>query len=148
MSDDQLEQIGSHEALRAKEIAQLGSERVFGFVFAAVFALIALYPLSTGSPVRLWAVIVTALLIIIAIVRPRILRPANQLWARFGLLLHKITNPIILGVIFYVVITPTGLVMRLAGRDLLKLKLNRESSSYWVMRDPPGPDPEGMTRQF
>jgi hypothetical protein len=148
MSGEQLEQIGSHEPLRARESTQAGSERVFGFVFAVVFTLVALYPLLADGPVRVWAIIVAVLLAILAIVRPRTLRLANLIWARFGLMLHKITNPIILGAIFFVVITPVAFVLRLAGRDLLKLKSDHDASSYWIKRDPPGPAPEGMARQF
>ncbi len=86
--------------------------------------------------------------LIVGLVRPSLLAPLNRLWFRLGLLLHKIVNPVVMGLLFYGAILPTGIVMRLMGKDLLKLGLDRHSDSYWIVRQPPGPAPEAMRDQF
>jgi hypothetical protein len=77
-----------------------------------------------------------------------VLSPLNRLWLRFGLLLHKIVSPLVLGIMFFLVITPIGLLMRAVGKDLLRLKFDKRSSSYWIERLPPGPPPESLKDQF
>lgn len=121
---------------------------MFGLVFAGFFGIVGLFPLLGDGAVRIWSLVVGAAFLAAALLVPHLLRPLNLVWFRFGLLLHKVTNPLIMGVIFFLVLTPTGLLMRLTGRDLLSLKLDRDASSYWVLRDPPGPAPESMERQF
>ncbi len=118
-----------------------GSERGFGFVFAAVFAVISLWPLIGGGGVRLWALAIAALFLAAALVRPNILRPLNRLWFRFGLLLGRIISPIVMAVVFCVAITPTALIVRAFGKDLLRLKFDPDAESYWIRRaddDPMG----------
>ena len=80
--------------------------------------------------------------------RPSLLRPLNRLWFKFGLLLNKVVNPLIMGLVFYITVTPIGLIMRVLGKDLLGLRLSKDSESYWIHRDPPGPSPESMRHQF
>ena len=82
------------------------------------------------------------------VLAPKLLVPFNRLWARFGLLLHRITSPLVLGIMFFVVITPMGWIMRALGKDLLRLKIDPAATSYWIARTPPGPTPESLKEQF
>lgn len=141
---------GSHETYRDQGPRKKASDRSFGFVFAVVFAIIAA---AQAYFMRLdWALglaSVALLFAVVAMVRPSILKPLNWLWTRFGLLLHKITNPIILGAIFFLVCAPMGMAMRLFGFDPLRTRARGPApDSYWISREPPGPEPESMTRQF
>jgi hypothetical protein len=142
------ESASAHEPVQSKDDLQPGSERAFGLVFATVFVIVTFYPLFVGGVLHRWALVVSLLFLAAALIRPGLLRPANLLWFRFGLLLHVITNPLILGAIFFLVITPIALVMRWSGRDLLLLKPDAGAASYWISRVPPGPEPETMKRQF
>ena len=117
----------------------VGSDRGFGFVFAAVFAVISLWPLTGGGAVRIWALAIAALFLGAALVRPNVLRPLNRLWFRFGLLLGRIVSPIVMAVVFLVAITPTALIMRAFGKDLLRLKFDKDAESYWIRRADDGP---------
>lgn len=137
-----------HENYQRQEEVLGSSDRSFGIVFAVVFALIGLLPLAFGHGVRVWALLVGAAFLLVAIVVPGMLAPLNRLWLRFGLLLHRIVSPLVLGIMFYLVITPMGLLMRALGKDLLRLKLERNLPSYWIERSPPGPPPESMKDQF
>jgi hypothetical protein len=83
-----------------------------------------------------------------ALLRPGVLAPLNRLWMRFGLLLAKVVNPLVLGLLFFVTILPIGLIMRALGKDLLRLKLDRSARSYWIAREPPGPPPPSMRNQY
>jgi len=125
-----------------------GSERAFGIVFFVALSIIAIWPLTGGETPRWWLLPVAALFLLLALFRPAALRPLNQLWHRFGLLLHRIVNPLVLGLLFFVAVTPTALVMRLLGKDVLGLKFEPEAESYWIKREPPGPAPRTMTKQF
>ena len=137
-----------HEDFSREEHIEGSSDRSFGFVFAAVFALIALWPLLHHGGLRLWALAVAAAFGAVAIVRPALLATPNRLWMKLGLLLGKIVAPIALGILFYVVLTPLGAVMRMAGKDPLRLKRDPAAATYWIPREPPGPPPGSMTNQF
>jgi Saxitoxin biosynthesis operon protein SxtJ len=136
------------EDLKREESVEIGSDRSFGFVFCAVFLIIGLWPLLKHGHVRIWALALAAIFLVIALVVPKVLAPLNRLWMKFGLLLAAVISPIFLGILFYLVFLPMGLVMRLAGNDALKLKLDRKARSYWVDRDPPGPPPGSINNQF
>jgi hypothetical protein len=125
-----------------------GSERSFGLVFAIVFALIALFPLWWGGPVRIWALVVAGAFTAAALLMPVVLRPLSLLWFRIGLLLHRVVNPLLMAVLYFGVFTPMGLVLRARGKDLLRLRRDRASASYWIAREPPGPKPGSMSKQF
>jgi hypothetical protein len=136
------------EDIRRDEITAGGSNRSFGLVFAGFFAIIAFLPLFFGEPVRVWALLTSGVFLLAAFAFPSILAPLNRLWTKFGLLLHRIVSPVVLGFMFYVVVTPIGLLMRLLGKDLLRLKFERRAGSYWIERRPPGPPPESLKDQF
>jgi len=137
-----------HESYDRRQDVQGSSDRSFGLVFAAAFAAIGLLPLIGGGVIRVWALVVGAIFLLAALVFPAVLRPLNRLWLRFGLLLHKIVSPVVLGIMFFLVITPIGLFLRARGKDPLRLKPNPRSSSYWIERVPPGPAPESIKDQF
>ena len=111
---------------------KLGSNRSFGIVFFIVFILIAIYPLVNQEEVRTWSLIISFIFLFLALLNSKILTPLNKLWFKFGILLGKIISPIIMGIIFFLVVTPIGLLMRLFGKDVINLKLNKNESSYWV----------------
>jgi hypothetical protein len=125
-----------------------GSNRSFGLVFAAVFLIIALFPLIGGREVRLWALLAALAFAGAAFLRPSLLAPLNRLWFRFGLLLHHVVNPLVLGLMYFLVVTPMGLVIRIFGGRLLSLGFSRDAQSYWIRRSPPGPEPESIRNQF
>ncbi|HEU0225723.1 MAG TPA: SxtJ family membrane protein [Steroidobacteraceae bacterium] len=125
-----------------------GSDRSFGVVFAIVFAIIAAWPLMKGGPVRLWAAAMATIFLILAVVVPRVLAPLNRLWMAFGLLLGRIISPIMLFLVYVIAVVPTGLIMRLLGKDPLHRSFDPGAKSYWVHRVPPGKPDATMTRQF
>jgi predicted membrane metal-binding protein len=138
----------THESLVPATDVKVGSERAFGLVFAAVFVIVGLFPLLGDGGVRFWALGVALAFAVIAFAMPRLLRPLNLVWFRFGLLLHAVVSPLVLGLLFFVTVTPTGLIMRLLGKDLLNLRRDEAAESYWIVREPRGPAPESMKNQF
>ncbi len=138
----------AHENLSPQETARSSSDRSFGIVFGIVFLLIAAWPLFSSGHLRVWAVIASAAFFLVAFILPRVLAPLNKLWMRFGMLLHRIVSPVILGILFYLFVTPMGLVMRLFGKDFLHLRFDSSARSYWIERNPPGPKPDSLNYQF
>ncbi len=124
------------------------SDRAFGAVFTAFFSLVGLWPLLHGLALRPWALILAAGFALVTLTRPVWLAPLNRQWTRLGLLLHKIVNPVVLGLIFALTIVPMGLLFRLLGKDPLSLKRKPGTTSYWIARQPPGPAPDSLPRQF
>ena len=139
---------GFHESLERETEVKTGSERAFGIVFSSVFSIIGLWPLIDGSAPRFWALALGALFLAAALVAPGVLAPLNRLWFRFGMLLHRIASPLAMALLFYLTVTPTALILRLAGKDPLRLKFDRAAKSYWIARTPPGPAPESLRNQF
>jgi len=137
-----------HDDYRRSHEVKSGSDRSFGFVFCAIFVIIGLWPLLSSEGPRLWSLVIAAGFLGVALLRPVLLSPLNRLWFKFGLLLNKVVNPLIMGLVFYITVTPIGLIMRVLGKDLLGLRLSKDSESYWIHRDPPGPSPESMRQQF
>ena len=113
---------------------KLGSNRVFGLFFGAIFTIIAFYPLINNDSIRSWSLIVSLIFFVLGILNSKYLSPLNRLWYELGILLGKIFSPIIMLLIFFVVVTPIGLFMRLLGKDLLNLKKN-ENKSYWIKKE-------------
>jgi hypothetical protein len=140
-------QSGFHEDLH-EEPLDAPSERTFGVTFAAFFALLGLFPLIHHKSVRGWALGLSGLFLVTAVAFPSILRSLNLIWAKFGLLLSRITNPIVTGLMFYLFFTPAALVLKALGKDPLRIKLDASAKTYWIMRVPPGPEPESMRHQF
>ena len=114
-----------------------GSEKSFGIVFSIVFLIVALYPLINSKDYHLWALIVSGIFLLLALLAPRILSSPNKLWFKFGLLLGSIIAPIVMVLVYFVTVLPTGLIMRLLGKDLLKQKLDKNAKSYWIERSEP-----------
>jgi len=137
----------THESFDRDEAAQPGSDRAFGLVMAGALALLSLVNGWHLGRVWPWTSAAAVLFVIAALLWPSSLRPLNRLWMKLGLLLHRIVNPIVMGLLFYGTIWPTGLVMRMRGRDLLRLKRDPSAASYWIARAP-GPAPETMKDQF
>jgi predicted membrane metal-binding protein len=138
----------THERLAGDGAVQTSSDRSFGMVFAVVFAVIGLWPVLFGGTPRWWSLAISAIFLAVAIIRSGILAPLNRLWTKFGLLLNRIVSPLVMGLLFFLVITPFALVMRLTGKDLLRLKHDPEAESYWILREPPGPSPETIKNQY
>jgi hypothetical protein len=140
--------MSTHEDFRRENGPETGSNRNFGFVFTVAFLVIGLAPLFSEAPVRFWSLGMALAIFLIALASPAMLAPFNKLWGRLGLFLGRIVNPIVLGIMFFGIISPTGLIMRLFGKDPLLLRLEPSKKSYWISRVPPGPSPESMKNQF
>ena len=113
------------------------SEKAFGVVFSIVFLIVALYPLINSEGLRIWALVVSIIFFLLAFLAPKILVLPNKLWFKFGLLIGSIVAPIVMAFVYFVTVLPTGLIMRLLGKDLLKQKLDKNAKSYWVKRSEP-----------
>jgi hypothetical protein len=138
----------THEVFSRDEKIVAGSDRTFGLVMAAALAL--LTSLNAWHSGRLWPWTggLAALLLAAALLRPAALHPLNLIWLKFGLLLHRVVNPVVMALLFFGTVLPTGLVMRMMGKDPLRLKRQPGADSYWIVRQPPGPSPETMRDQF
>jgi hypothetical protein len=137
----------THESFVREEAANPGSDRTFGLVMAGALAVLALLNGWHHGRLWPWEATIAALFLLAALLRPALLKPLNRLWMKLGLVLHRVVNPIVMGLLFFGTIWPTGLVMRMRGRDLLRLKREPSSDSYWIERSP-GPAPETMRDQF
>jgi hypothetical protein len=144
-----------HEDFGRKDEVKSSSDRGFGLTVGGILLAIA----AVRAGLQLWdgegpgwveglLAGVGALLVGFGIVAPARLAPLNRAWTRLGLILFKVVNPVVLGLIYLTTVVPIGLLLRLRGRDLLSLKFDRQAQSYWVVREPPGPAPETMIRQF
>lgn len=137
-----------HPATHSGHPVKTSSDRAFGWVFAVFFAIVGCWPLLHAERVRLWALLLAAGFVLVATFRPTWLAPLNRQWTRLGFLLHKIGNPVVMGVIYVLSIVPIGLLLRLLGKDHLHLKRQPDAASYWVVRQPPGPHANSLPRQF
>lgn len=141
---------GRHRSVSRKKPVAAPSDRSFGYTFAVFFLCVSvLRGLANGvGTVALALLCAAAAFAIVAFLRPGLLHPLNLAWARFGAVMHRITTPLVLGVIFFLVFTPFGLVMRLIRRGSGMRAMDRSAASYWFRRDPAGPDPATMPNQF
>lgn len=124
-----------------------GSNKSFGIVFFVVFMIVSLWPVFWGGELRLWALIIAAIFLVLAFFIPNSLSAFNKGWTKFGLLLNKIVSPVFMGLVFFGVVTPMALAMRLLRKRSLELKYSKEPS-YWIERKPAGPEPESFNNQF
>tara|TARA_S200000501_G_scaffold306372_1_gene295040 strand:+ start:75 stop:458 length:384 start_codon:yes stop_codon:yes gene_type:complete len=115
---------------------KIGSNRSFGIVFFIVFLLVSLYPIINDENIRYWALIISLIFLILGLLKSNILTPLNKLWFKFGILLGRIISPLIMGMIFFFVVTPIGFLMRMLKKDLLNLKYNN-NKSYWIEKTEP-----------
>ena len=116
--------------MNTKDI-KISSNKSFGIVFTVVFGLIAFWPLIKGNDIRLWSLIISIIFLVLGMINSKILTPLNKLWFKFGIFLGNFIAPIVMSIIFFLVVTPTGIIMKLLGKDLIKLKKNNEKS-YWI----------------
>ena len=123
---------------------KISSNRSFGIVFFIVFILIAFYPLINQGEIRIWSVLISLLFLILGIINSKILTPLNKVWFKFGIFLGKIISPIVIGLIFFLVVTPIAFLMRMLNKDLLNLKSSK-NNSYWIEKTDPK---SSMKNQF
>ena len=140
--------MSTHEDFTPRVKEKTASDRSFGWVFTAFFAIVGLLPLRRGGPVRTWALGVSIAVLLVTLIRPSLFHWPNRAWSKLGWLLGRVVAPVVTGLLFYVVVTPIGLIMRLMGKDLLRLQWNPQMKSYWIERQPPGPEPKTMINQF
>ena len=123
---------------------KINSNKSFGIIFFIVFLVIGLWPLINSADIKIWSILLSLIFLILGAINSKILTPLNRAWFKIGLALGSIISPIIMGLVFFIVLTPTGLIMKLFRKDLL-MKKNSKDSSYWIERDK---DIETMKRQF
>jgi len=138
----------THEDFSRTHQVKASSNLSFGRVFTAVFLIIAVWPLVSGATVRWWSLFIAAAFALVTVAAPNLLALPNRLWLRFGLLLNRIISPVVLALLFYLVVTPMGALMRMLGKDSLRLRRRGSDATYWIKRDPPGPKPDSMNHQF
>ena len=119
--------------MKQKEI-KISSNKSFGLVFFVIFIIIALWPLLNDGNIRIWSIIVSIIFLTLGLLNSKILTPFNKLWMRFGVLLGSIVSPIVMGVVYFGIITPIGLIMKLFGKDVLNLKLDKNKKTYWTLK--------------
>ena len=117
-----------------KSKIKMSSNRNFGLVFFIVFSIISFFPLLNEGSLRIWSLIIAIIFLILGLFNSNLLKPLNILWFKFGLLLGSIVAPIVMGAIFFLVITPTGFIMKMLGKDLLNKKYDVKKKSYWINR--------------
>ena len=137
-----------HEDLGRRLEITGASNRSFGYTFAVILTAIGLVPLLHRRPLRSWALGAGAAFLLTTLIKPSALGPLNRAWTRLGALLNRIVSPIVSAVVFFVTVTPIGAIMRLSGKDPLRLRADEKAESYWLVREPPGPDPKTMANQF
>ena len=115
----------------------MSSNRNFGIVFFFVFLIISLWPVANDNALRIWSIFVAITFLILGLMNSKLLTPLNILWFKFGMFLGFVVAPIVMGIIFFLVITPTGFIMKTMGKDLLNNKYDKKKASYWINRDKP-----------
>ena len=128
-----------------KTSVKISSNRSFGLLFFIVFLAISLWPLKSQEDLRLWAFILALIFFVLGILNSKFLTPLNKLWMKFGIFLGSIVSPFVMGVVFFMVVTPVGLIMRFLGKDLLRIKKSKFVSTYWISREKQN---NTMKRQF
>ena len=113
---------------------KLPSNRNFGIVFSIVFLIVALWPLLSQNDIRIWSLIISGIFLVLGLINSKLLLPLNKIWFKFGIFLGNFIAPIVMGIVYFMVVTPTGFIMRLLGKDLLNLKKNNKHT-YWIEKD-------------
>ena len=121
--------------MTANSKIKISSNRNFGLVFFVVFLIVALWPLKYEEDIRLWSLVLSIIFFILGIFNSKLLTPFNKLWFKFGIFLGIIVSPIVMGIVYFIIVTPIGVFMRLLGKDLLKTNKIKNASTYWVQRD-------------
>jgi len=121
--------------MKKKNKIKISSNRSFGIVFFVVFLIISVWPLLNENPLRIWAISVSIIFLILGLINSKILTPLNLVWYKFGILLGILISPIVMGIVFFLVVTPTGFIMKILGKDLLNTNFNKKIKSYWINRD-------------
>ena len=114
---------------------KISSNRSFGLLFFIVFLILALWPLKSEEDLRLWALALSLTFLILGVLNSKLLNPLNILWFKFGILLGSLVSPIVMAIVYFLVVTPTGIFMRFLGKDLLKMRKTKSVSTYWIKRD-------------
>lgn len=143
MTDKRIESLTAHAPP-----AEHSSDRSFGIVFGVVFGVVGVLPFFTAGYVRVWALALSGAFLLTATVRPRLLAPLNRVWARIGVLLHRVVSPVALLIVYCLAVVPTAMMLRLFRKDPLRLRADAQARSYWVMRTPPGRPDTQMKKQF
>ena len=138
----------THEDFSRQEGVKPSSDRSFGLIVATFFLIITFWPLIHAEPIRWWALGVAAMFAALALLWTAALAPLNKSWTKLGVLLYRIVSPVVMAFLFYVIVTPMGLLMRMLGKDTLRLRRDPGAASYWIHRTPRGPAPESMKNQF
>ena len=120
-----------------KNKIKISSNRNFGLVFFVVFLIVSLWPLTNGEPIRIWSTIISLVFLILGLMNSKLLAPLNILWCKFGMILGTIISPIVMGIVFFLVITPIGIILRIMGKDLLKKSYDKKKKTYWIKRGKP-----------
>ena len=123
---------------------ELGSEKTFGYFFSFIFVIIAIYPYINGGDLRAWSLLISLLILVITFLKPRLLSKLNYLWAKLGILIGGIVSPIVLGIVYFFVVFPTGLLMKIFRKDILNINFDDKKSSYWILKE----DLSFMRNQF
>ena len=140
--------IQTHETVSSFRRVDAGSDRKFGAIFGLVFGILGLWPFFHHRSPHWWLLVLAGLFLAAALIFPRSLSPLNRGWFRLGLILNRIVSPVIMGALFFGAVVPIGWYLRKRGKDLLSLKFDRDAVTYWIERNPPGPAPGSLTKQF
>ena len=114
---------------------KISSNRSFGLLFFVVFLIVSLWPLTSVGSIRIWSAIISAVFLILGLINSRLLTPLNVLWFKLGMILGAIISPIVMGIVFFLVVTPTGFILRIMGKDLLNKKYEKKKETYWIKRN-------------
>jgi hypothetical protein len=140
--------VGSHEVIHSADEIAPGSDRGFGLIVGGILLAIGGYQLFKGASWSLYVGIPGLLLVLIALAVPRLLHPLNIAWTRLGIFLGTIVTPVVMFIVYAIAVVPVGLLLKVSGKDLLRLRRKDDSPSFWVEREPPGPPPESLKDQF
>ena len=116
---------------------KIGSNKSFGIVFFILFLLVSLYPLTINESIRYWSLIISVIFLTLGLLNSNLLTPLNKIWIKFGILLGKLISPFIMVLIFFLVVTPIGLIMKIIKKDLLNLKVRKDKETYWIEKNEP-----------